>query len=43
MFKINNKNMSMTSFWCFVVNFEQLHNFSSLSIADFEQVNVSWG
>ena len=34
---------SMTSFLCFIANFEHIsHLFSSVSIADFEQVNVSW-
>ena len=32
MFKVNNKNTRMTS----------MTRFSSVSIADFEQVNVSW-
>ena len=32
MFKVNNKNTRMTS----------MTHFSSVSIADFEQVNVSW-
>ena len=33
---------SLTSFWCFFVNFEHIsHLFSSVSIVDFEQVNVS--
>ena len=32
MFKVNNKNLRVTS----------MTTFSSVSIADFEQVNVSW-
>ena len=48
MFKVNNKDArttSMTSFWCFIVNFEHISQTyftpSSVSV-DFEQVNVSW-
>ena len=46
MFKGNNKNtraISMTSFWCFIVNFEHIPHFLLfLTIVDFEQVNVGW-
>ena len=45
MFKVNNKKTnttSLTSFWCFIVDFEHiLHFFFIFTIADFEQVNVS--
>ena len=44
MFKINNKN-NRTFFrsGVFIVNFEHiLHLFYSISIVDFEQVNLSW-
>ena len=46
MFKVNNKNtrtMSMTSFWCFYCYlWTYFTPFSSASIVNFEQVNVSW-
>ena len=46
MFKFNNKNtrtLSLTSFWCFIVNFWSYFTpFSCIFIVDFEQVNVSW-
>ena len=46
MFKINNKNtrtMSVTSFWVFIVNVEQISRiFFLVFIGDFEQVNVGW-
>ena len=46
MFTVNNKNTrptSMTSFWCFYCWFwTYLVPFSSASIIDFEQVNISW-
>ena len=46
MFKVNNKNTrttSMTLFWCFYGWFwTYFTHFSSISIVDFEQVNVSW-
>ena len=33
---------SLTSFWCFIVNFEHYFTpFSSVSIVEFELVNVS--
>ena len=35
MFKVNNKNTRMTSLTYFTT-------FSSVSVVDFEQVNVSW-
>ena len=41
MFKVKNKNArmtSLTSFWCFIVNVEHI----TVSIVNFEQVNVSW-
>ena len=50
MLKVNNKNTRTTStperrHWhrsgVFIVNFEHISLFSSVSIADFEQVNVS--
>ena len=43
MFEINNKN-TKTSFWCFfIVNFKHIsYLFTSASIANFEQVNLSW-
>ena len=35
--------MPVMSFWCFYCKFWPfLHLFSSVSIVDFEQVNVSW-
>ena len=47
MFKVNNKNIrttSLTSFWCFIVNFEHssFTTFSRVPIVDFEQINISW-
>ena len=45
MFKVKNKNTiatSMTSFWCFIVNFEYISHLSLVSIVDFELVNVNW-
>ena len=46
MFKVKNKSTRTTLFTSFgvcIVNFEHiLHNFSSVSDRDFEQVNVSW-
>ena len=46
MFKVNNKNTratSMTSFWCFYCSLlTYFISFPSVSIIDFEQVNVSW-
>ena len=45
MFKVNNKNTGRTSWRCFgvfIVNFENISQlFSSVSIVNFEQVNVS--
>ena len=39
----NNRTTSMTSFWCFILlTLNTLHTFSSVSIVDSEQVNVSW-
>ena len=32
----------MTSFWCFIVNFEYISHLSLVSIVDFELVNVNW-
>ena len=33
----------MTSYWCFYFNFEHISTpFSTVSLIDFEQVNVSW-
>ena len=47
MFKVNIKNTrtkSLTSFWCFYCWLgTYFKSFSSVSIIDFEQVNVSWG
>ena len=46
MFKGNNKNTKMTSmmsFWCFYCSLRTYFTpFFSVSIVDFEQVNVSW-
>ena len=46
MFKVNNKNnrtTSLTLLWCFYCQlWSYFTPFSSVSIADFEQVNVSW-
>ena len=51
MLKVNNKNTRTTStperrHWhrsgVFIVNFEHISLFSSVSIVDFEQVNVRW-
>ena len=43
MLKVNNKNTrtTMTCFYCEL--WKYFTNFSSVSIADFKQVNVSWG
>ena len=42
--KKTNKNTRKTSVkYVFIVNFEHIsHIFSSVSVVDFEQVNVSW-
>ena len=45
MFKVNSKNTwtTSTSFWCFYCKFWTYFTFfSTVSIVDFEQVNVSW-
>ena len=46
MFKVNNKDTKttpMASFWCLIVNFEHIsHLCSSVSIVNFEQINVCW-
>ena len=41
MFKVNNKGTRL-GFGVFIVNFGQFRTFFSVSIADFEQVNVCW-
>ena len=44
-FKINNKNTrktSLTSFGVFIVNFVLISHFFSVSVVEFEQVNVNW-
>ena len=42
MFKVNNKNTS-TPFWCFCCQLgTYFTTFSSVSIVDFVQVNISW-
>ena len=46
MFKVNNKNTRTTFIDVFLVfllvTLNIFHTFSSISIVDFEQVNVSW-
>ena len=45
MFKVNNKSRTTTittSFCVFIVNYEISRFFSTVSIVDFEQVNVNW-
>ena len=45
MFKDNNKNTratSLRSFWCFFLSNLNITPFSGVSIAEFEQVYVSW-
>ena len=45
MFKVNNKNTETRSMTCsgvFVVNLNNFTPFSSFSIVDFKQVNISW-
>ena len=45
MFKVNNKSTRTTygrRSGVFIVNFEHISPFSSVSIGDFEQVNVNW-
>ena len=45
MFKVNNKNTrttSVTLFWCFIVSFEHICTFSSVSVVNFEQLNAGW-
>ena len=47
LFKVNNKNTrtkSLTSSGASIVNFEYISQFfSTISVDDFEQANVSWG
>ena len=50
MLQVNNRNsvkmygIWSKSFWClFIVNFEHIYTFYSLSIMEFEQINVCWG
>ena len=46
MFKVNNKNTRTTSndvvLMFLLLTFNIFHTFSSVSIVDFEQVNVTW-
>ena len=54
LFKVNNRNTrkrcklcsksttKTPSFWCFIVNLNMFTLFSSVSVVDLEQVNVSW-
>ena len=35
--------MFLTSFWCFIVNFEHISHFFSVSFVDFEKVKIKLG
>ena len=42
MYKVNHKDIRMTPFFVVIdVNFEHISHFSTVSIVDFEQVDVS--
>ena len=42
MLSVNNENFRTTFSGVFIVNFEHISLISSVSIVDFEQVNVTW-